>query len=337
MFVRFTAFFFVAVCLCAVGSEGMAQITASPAAQTQPAPNARKTPIDALRRIVVFMKLSCEENGKLYDVNGTGFLVSSFDSRLPTGKQYFVYLVTNRHVALCWDEHGHPMTVRRISVLMNRNQDVNGSFVTEEIMNANGNVPWTVPDDDSVDLAALPFVPNRQIIDALYISLDEFATTDVLQQHRMGVGDPLFFAGFFYQFPGTKRILPIIRQGIMAMMPDEKIPFVTNPEWLYLADVHAFGGNSGAPAFVNLAGLHGEGLMLAPPEYRLIGVVNGLMTEDENFNLELTTTFKGRGAANSGVSTIVPADELKALINGSKLQAFRDRVVFNVTHQNAAK
>lgn len=330
--------FILAVCFCAVISNGQMQNAGSPVS-AQSAYRASITPMDVLRRIVLFIKLTCEENGTLYDVEGTGFLVSSHDARLPAGKQYFVYLVTNRHVAACWDDDGRPMTVRKISVLMNRNNEENGTFVAEEVMNSGGNVPWTFPDDDSVDLAALPFVPNRQIVDALYISLeDDFATRDVMQQYRIGLGEPLFFAGLFKQFPGTKRISPIVRQGIIAMMPDEKIPFVTTPERLYLADVHAFHGNSGSPAFINLSGLHNGGLQLGgPQQFKLIGVVNGLMFEDENLKFELTTTFKGKPAANSGISTIVPADELQDLINGSKLQAFRDRVVFNVTHQDAAK
>ena len=106
-------------------------------------------------------------------------------------------------------------------------------------------------------------------------------------------------------------------------MPDEKIPFLGRPEKLYLADVHAFGGNSGAPVFVNLGGMHEGGLMLGQ-EYRLLGVVNGGMFEDENFDLQLTTTLRGTAKANSGVSTIVPADDLKALLEDTRLQQVRD-------------
>ncbi len=107
------------------------------------------------------------------------------------------------------------------------------------------------------------------------------------------------------------------------MMPDEKIPFVNTPEKLYLADVHAFGGNSGAPAFVNLGGMH-SGTLVVGEDYRLLGVVNGEVFEDENFNLELATTLQARGKVNSGVSTIVPADELKALLEDPRLQKLRD-------------
>jgi hypothetical protein len=62
-------------------------------------------------------------------------------------------------------------------------------------------------------------------------------------------------------------------------------------------------------------------------DYRLLGVVNGLIFEDEHFNLQLTTTFRGSAAANSGISTMVPADELRALLNDPRLQAQRDVAV----------
>jgi hypothetical protein len=153
-----------------------------------------------------------------------------------------------------------------------------------------------------------------------------FYPSDFLKQHRIVEGEPLFFAGFFYQFPGSKRMEPIVRQGIIAMMPSDKVPFVGMAEKVYLADLHAFGGNSGSPAFINLGGYHAGSMMLGD-DYRLLGVVNGGLTEDENFNLELTATLKGKGAANSGISTIVPADEVQALLDDPRLQKLRDDAV----------
>jgi hypothetical protein len=152
------------------------------------------------------------------------------------------------------------------------------------------------------------------------------ATKDVLEANRIHEGEPLSFAGFFYQFPGFKRIEPIVRQGIIAMMPDEQFPLVGHPQHLYLADVHAFGGNSGAPVFINLGGTH-ENRMISGQEYRLLGVINGEIFDDENFNLKLTTTVTGSGKANGGVSTMVPADELKQLLDDAQLQRMRDDAI----------
>jgi hypothetical protein len=274
---------------------------------------------------VTFIKLRCTDGGQEFDVRGTGFWVFYPDPRL--GKdQGFVYLVTNRHVAECWNDAGHPMQVESIGITMNRREAVGDSFAQEGPLNEHGNVGWVLPEDGSVDLATLPFAPDQTRFDFKVISIDMFASSDFLKQHRIVEGEPIFFAGFFYQFPGAKRMEPIVRQGIVAMIPSDKVPFVGMAEKVYLADLHAFGGNSGSPAFVNMGGFHG-GSIMAGESYRLLGVVNGEVTEDENFNLELTTTLKGSGKANSGVSTIVPADELRALLDDPRVQKLRDDTV----------
>jgi hypothetical protein len=286
-----------------------------------------------IRKSVTFIKLLCKDGNQEFDVRGTGFFVFYPDPRL--GKdQGFVYLVTNRHVDLCWNDSGQPMQVESISVRLNRKQAEGGSISQEGFLNEHGNVPWALPQDDSVDLAALPLFPDETRFDYKVIPLNLFADTDLLKQRRVTEGEPVFFAGFFYQFQGGKRMEPIVRQGIIAMMPDEKVPFVSIAEKVYLADLHVFGGNSGSPAFINLGGFHGGSMMLGD-DYRLLGIVNGDVSEDEHFNLELATTLSATGKSNSGVSTIVPADELKELLNDPQLQESRNDVV--KAHEGAPK
>lgn len=194
------------------------------------------------------------------------------------------------------------------------------------VLNQSGNVPSILPVDQSVDLAILPLLPDQNLFDFKLIPSSILALKDVLVQQGVTEGEPVFFAGFFYQFPGSLRMEPIVRQGIIAMMPDDKVPFVGRAESVYLADLHVFGGNSGSPAFINLGGLH-EGRMTLSQDFRLLGVVNGEVSEDENFNLELSTTLRGTGRANSGISTIVPSDELKALLEDPRLRRMRDDAV----------
>jgi hypothetical protein len=269
---------------------------------------------------VTFIALRCKDGDQSFDVKGTGFFVSYPEKRLGENAS-FAYLITNRHVALCWNESGKPMQVESISIRLNRKQAEGDSFSEEKILNRDGNAAWILPQDDSVDLAVLPLLPDQAQYDFKMIPLTMLADSDLLK-HRME-GEPVFFAGFFYQFPGVKRMEPIVRQGIIAMMPDEDVPFVALKERVYLADMHAFGGNSGSPAFINLGGRHGS-VEIGNDDYRMLGVVNGEVTEDENFNLELTATVKGKAGANSGVSSIVPADMVRALLEDPRLQKLRD-------------
>jgi hypothetical protein len=137
-------------------------------------------------------------------------------------------------------------------------------------------------------------------------------------------GDSILFTGYFYQFPGLKKFQPIVREGILAMMPDEKLDTtLKRPGHLYLGDMHVCGGNSGSPLFVNLSGMRNGGLSLGT-RYMLLGIVSGFYHEDSNLNLTVATTLRGTLEQNSGIAMVVPVDELKTLLDSSALQAMRD-------------
>ncbi len=106
----------------------MCSAQTTPPATTPAASTPRADPaITQIRKAVTFIKLTCNNR---YDVRGTGFFLNYPDSRL--GKELaFVYLVTNRHVALCWNPSGQPMSVENISIRLNRSEAVGGVFAQE--------------------------------------------------------------------------------------------------------------------------------------------------------------------------------------------------------------
>src|SRR5271170_3642552 len=59
-----------------------------------------------LKKSTVQIEVHCEHGNKVEPYGATGFLVGYPDSRLPNGT-FFRYLVTNRHVAECWDDQNH--------------------------------------------------------------------------------------------------------------------------------------------------------------------------------------------------------------------------------------
>ena len=311
------------VLLCAAMCQS--QTLQQPPLPQQPTTQEQKRPepaVTQIRKSVVFIQLKCRKGDQVFDVRGTGFFVSYPEPRL--GKdQSFVYLVTNRHVALCWDESGAPMNVESISIRLNQKTATGDDLAVDMPLNPAGNLPWILPQDDSVDLALLPALPDQNTYDFKIIPSAMFAGKDVLKAERVTEGETVLFAGFFYQFPGLTRMEPIVRQGIIAMMPHDKIPFINARESLYLADLHVFGGNSGSPAFIDLGGIH-EGSIRTGQDFRLLGVVKGEVTEDQNFNLQLSTTLTGTQKANSGISAIVPVDDLMTLLEDPRLQALRD-------------
>jgi hypothetical protein len=83
------------------------------------------------------------------------------------------------------------------------------------------------------------------------------------------------------------------------------------------------GGNSGSPMFVDLDKFKNTlGI-----DYRFLGVVTGEVRESSDLTLQVTTTYSGTVAANSNVSVIVPASQVKDLLLSPPLQQGRDAYV----------
>jgi len=273
-----------------------------------------------MRKTVAFLTLGCLSGNIPVRAQGTGFFVTVADSRLPPPNTSFGYLVTNRHVAMCWDNENNPMQVRSVAIRLNLNDGSSQEFTSV------GNLTWILPPDDSVDLALVPMAPDHNVVDYLSIPDSIFATEDVVKKESISEGNKLLFSGFFYQVPGLKQMQPILREGIVAMMPNEDLRTTTGRNGkVYLGEVHAFHGNSGSPVFVDLAGMRGSSLRLGGG-YRLLGVVSGGYGEGEQNNLVLENPLASK-PGNSGIAMIVPASALKALLDDPRVVAIRDAEV----------
>lgn len=299
---------------------------------TTPPPNQPSLPAtltDQIEKTIAFITVPYGDSAKPNTTSGTCFFVAVQDERL--GKAgIFVYLVTNRHVATGEGAPTNrllPYVYVRLNVAQKQGED-RSIFNTVPL---GGKFHWYLPDDPTVDLAVLPVVPGTDAdIKAIPESL--FGTEELLKSRGFGIGDPVFFVGYFFQFAGVSRIEPIYRSGTIAMMPTDPIPMRDNaggegtPEHLYLADAHAFHGNSGSPLFVNLGGYRNGTMLLGMPNIYLVGIVNGFIPEVTNGRATGAATFEGDEGqlANSGILTFVPAQELRDLLYSSQLQGLRD-------------
>jgi hypothetical protein len=62
------------------------------------------------------------------------------------------------------------------------------------------------------------------------------------------------------------------------------------------------------------------------PSYLLLGIISGYLPEGEIFSVP-AAVLTGEVHDNSGIATVVPAYELKALLDSAPLQAARDAIV----------
>lgn len=285
-----------------------------------------------LRKMVVVIETTCKIGGTNQKIVGTGFVAADMDPRLPKDT-HFDYLVTNRHVAECWDEKSKPRAVASVDIRVNLKD---GSSETDHL-STNGNAHWYFPTDDSVDLAVTTIALSPSV-DNLRVPSDMFFTKDSFATYNVGEGSKLILSGYFVQIPGVRRVQPIMREGILAMIPDEPIETTASkPGTVYLADTHIFGGNSGSPVFISTAGVRPGAVQLFD-SYMFLGVVSGYYYEESPVSFRIATTAEGVQRANSGVSMVVPADFLKDLIlNNPELQKIRDAEVANLQKAGTIK
>jgi hypothetical protein len=301
------AMLFVSVCANAQSKP--------PEPLTQTTPTAPVEPTERqVRKTVVFITMHCLRGIQPVTAQGTGFFMSSVDSRLP-GRE-FGYLITNRHMAMCWGNDRTPMSVQSVSIRLNRKD---GSSVEVPIA---GNLAWIIPPDDSVDLALSLGMPNLNEFDFRSIGESTVVTEEVFKQQSISEGLKVIFSGFFYQVPGLKHMEPIIREGVIAMIPDGDLVTTTGKTGkVYLAEVHAFHGNSGSPVLVDVRSRGGFGY-----DYRFLGVVSGGYSEGDENTLVIETPRASK-PGNSGIAIIVPAIEVEKLINDPRVVAMRDAIV----------
>lgn len=297
---------------------------AAAAAATSP-----RTFTEYLDKTVGFLSVTFIEEGERKEIAGTCFFVFYPDERLGKDRG-FAYLVTNRHMALPGVERGMSFPVQHVFLSLNRRSPAIGSESAGKMVLAGQNLPWFFPNDSAVDLAVLPLAPDQKTFDYEVIPTSDLATKDRIQSQNISPGDTVVFAGYFYQFPGQTRIQPIVRQGVLAMMPDEELKTtLQKPGYLYFADAHAFHGNSGSPLFVNVGGARGNSL--SPYSFLLLGVISGYYPEGETFSVPAATVLTGQVHDNSGIATVVPAYELKTLLDSREVQAARDAAVTSET------
>lgn len=254
---------------------------------------------------------------------GTGFIVQVPDERL--GKDMgFNYLVTNRHVVQPGIENGKPCKVVGYSISANHvGTSANPAHHLQSLAASPEGV-WVFPDDGAVDLAATQFALTTSEFDFMTISTKSFVTQEMIQNNDVVEGDPVVFTGLFIQYAGVSSLEPVVRSGAIAMLPEGLIQTTLRKlGHVYLAEAHAFGGNSGSPMFVDVNKFKsGIGV-----DYRLLGVVTGEIQENEDLTLKVTTTYKGTVSANSNVSMIVPAFEVNSLLTSPPFQRLRDAYV----------
>lgn len=312
----------ISILVLAFASLALGQTTPKPAPVSE---RAEKT----LSRAVV--RISATVEGQTNPMEATGFVVTVPDDREPG--LLFPYLVTNRHVAAAIfpdpDGTPRPHKILEMNAFFNLKQPVDGTRSHAIALPPKGEGLWYLPTDPSVDLAIISIAIDNTY-DVAFIGPNLFLTPDVWDKYRIVPGDKLLTCGFFLHYAGSHQFQPILREGSLAMVPDDVMPVpIGGSAKVYLADLHIIRGNSGSPLFLapsfTLGGyVYGSDGGLP---YGLLGVVSGYMWEDNQLTLHAATDYEGTLHGNSGIAMVVPVEQLKNLLYRADLQASRDNTV----------
>jgi len=316
---------------------GQTALGQAPTQNSQPQPAVQPRFEDTLSKTVV--RITAQAEGLDGTLNGTGFLVEVPEPRLPGGK-VLVYLVTNRHVAMAMtpDATGRAVAHRiiKMSAVLNLKAPVDGSRTISIPLPPESSFQWHFPADSSIDLAVIGF-PLKDEYDVMRIPTSLFFTQDVWKTYRIGPGDKVLTCGYFVYYAGAHQFQPIVREGSLAMVPDDVMPVpIGGSASIYLADLHIIPGNSGSPLFLapsfTLGGYVTDSKGGVP--YGLIGVVSGYMWEDNQLTFHAATDYEATVHANSGIAMVVPVDQLKELLFSPELQGERDAALEEYKRHN---
>ncbi len=273
---------------------------------------------ESFRKCVVFL-FALTNPGHAHQPVGTAFIAGIPVAAPPHGDSsplrkdegwYIHYLVTARHMVTLARQYGS---------LFARIHLADGTTTFVEFPAA----AWH--EHHSTDVA-VALLRERRPMDQTNISTAAFELDEIAVQHRVSIGDEVFFMGLFSEHPGAERNEPIARFGNIALMPGEKVTVDVGDSTAqiraYLVEARSWGGHSGSPVFVffppdrflNSLTVN-EGLPIF-----LLGLVQG------HYDIEREMKFQGdvgRVAANAGIAIVVPAQDIYDLLMSEEAVAER--------------
>jgi Trypsin-like peptidase domain len=272
-----------------------------------PAIRAVNFPIE-LKQVVVFLyRPSVATNGV---PDGTGFLVTI--PRLGATNQSYPYLVTAKHVIET--KTGAGTFIPKISVRLNRRDGSPAEKFAIPLMGDDAHQNVFVHKDETVDVAVIPFAPSETTYDCKALDVDYLLSQEDVKKLNVHEGTDLCFIGMFVHHTGTMRNTPILRFGKVALMPEERIDWISGKTDLYLVEASCFGGNSGSPMFFLIGDERNPGILTFQTLPRLGGVVIGHYNDILEVKAVTTGTTNNVVLPNLGISAAVPAYKVREIL-----------------------
>jgi hypothetical protein len=105
------------------------------------------------------------------------------------------------------------------------------------------------PTDPAADVAVIRCGLVKGM-DFVATNMNDLLTPEAIREKNIGIGDEVFITGLFKPASGLDRVMPILRYGNIAMIPEEQVQTELGYADVYLIEARSIGGVSGSPVFV---------------------------------------------------------------------------------------
>lgn len=258
---------------------------------------------DQVRKCVAFVGYQ-DASGK-YQFAGSAFWLGRDASGAEKAKS--AVLVTARHVI----DGIRGLGLDEVWLRLNRSDGTSKWFSSQL-------ADWVVhPTDKSIDVALLPAgIPAD--CDHLIFPLSRCVTPEVMQDNEVGLGDEVFIVGLFRHHSGSRRNIPIVRVGNLALLGEERIVTAGFGEMdANLIEARSIGGLSGSAVFLNLGSIRklGGQLKIGTSEiFYLFGLIHG---HYDASSTAVDSTESDGGVStervNTGIAIVVPFRSIQAV------------------------
>lgn len=222
--------------------------------------------------------------------------------------QGFTHLVTAKHVIYnikansLKDENLHVFTSSKIENKI--------YFEPLSRIKKNLNVNWIFHENETIDLAIIPFGSDPVKADILKIPKNYFIKIEQLFEL-----DDVFFISFQPGIKFENKLNPIIRNGTISIINTDKTFYI---------DGFAFPGNSGSPVFFKpkIFSFTENGVNIGPHPLngKFIGIIGGYLTYPDIAISIQTGRPRIRFEENTGLSIVWPVDYLNQIIESKNFK-----------------
>lgn len=230
----------------------------------------------------------------------TGFLVA----KKLAENQYYIFLVTNRHVFLA---AGPKMIMR-----LNRNGGLEAKDVELSLSDEKNRALFSFHENDKIDIACMQIINTTEIekeIGQWSVFLLDESTLTRSEMIANGVteGTIVYSLGFPIGLVGVNSKMPLCRMGCIS-----RIKELAGPEE-YLLDIQNFPGSSGSP-IINRPEIMHFGNEKSFTKSCLIGIVSGYIPYIDTLYSKQTGKSMQIIQENSGIATIFTVDAIKQTV-----------------------